>query len=265
MTVRSNDIERFWGAKYGDPTCAGWRVRLRRRFRYFTPDDYYEATVEKHVHSDTNWLDVGCGRNLFPSNVSLSSTLASRCQRLTGLDPDETLDQNPFVTERIRGTTRDCPGSASYDVVTLRMVAEHVEQPRELVQELARLCKPDANVIVYTVYKWSLAGVLARCIPFHWHHPMKSVLWHTEQEDTFPVYYRMNTRQSLKELFASAGFAESSFVYLDDCNILSRWRSLQFAELCLCKALQKLGLHYPEICLLGIYRRVSTGSFERAI
>lgn len=255
-----NDIERFWSAKYGDVTCTGWRVRLRRCFRYFTPDDYYEATVDKHVNSGTVWLDVGCGRNLFPSNTSLSRLLASRCQRLTGVDPDDTLDQNPFVTERIKGTLGDCPGTSSYDLVTLRMVAEHVEQPRELIRELARLCKSGANVIVYTVYKWSLAGALAQCVPFCLHHPLKSVLWQTDPEDTFPVFYRMNTKRSLREHFASAGFIEVSFAYLDDCSIFARWRWSQFAELCLQKMLRKLGLHYPEICLLGVYRATGLGS-----
>ena len=261
MVFSSSEIERFWNSKYGDVTRTGWRVRLRRRFGYFTPDDHYEATVEKYVHSDANWLDVGCGRNLFPSNPSLSRKLASRCGRLTGVDPDDTLEQNPFVSERIKGTARDCPGNAVYDLITLRMVAEHVEQPQELIAELARLCKPGGRVIVYTVFKWSLAGMLVRCVPFSLHHPVKSVLWQTEPEDTFPAHYRMNTRRSLRELFAAAGFAESDFTYLDDCSIMSRWYWSQFAELCLQKAVHKLGLRYPEICLVGIYRKGSAESF----
>ncbi len=260
MTFRRYDMERFWTAKYGDVALTGWRVRLRRRFHYFTPDDFYEAAVEQRVHSSTRWLDVGCGRNLFPSNSSLSRALASRCRRLTGVDPDDTLDQNPFVAERIKGTVRDCPGNACYDLVTLRMVAEHVEEPRELIAELARLCKPGGSVIVYTVYKWSLAGTLARWVPFHLHHPIKSVLWQTEPEDTFPVYYRMNTRRALTEHFVSGGFAETHFAYLDDCSILGRWRWLQFAELCLQKVLHIALMHYPELCLLGIYQNVDLGS-----
>ena len=120
-----------------------------------------------------------------------------------------TLDQNPFVTERIRGTVRDCPGNASYDLITLRMVAEHVEQPQELIGELARLCKSGGRVIIYTVHKWCLAGTLAQLVPFPFHHPVKNLLWQTEPEDTFPVYYRMNTRRCLKELFSATEFAES--------------------------------------------------------
>src|SRR5260370_7195512 len=176
MTFRRYDMERFWTAKYGDVALTGWRIRLRRRFHYFTPGDFYEGAVEQGVHWSTRWLDVGCGRNLFPSNSSLSRALASRCRRLTGVDPDDTLDQNPFVAERIKGTVRDCPGNACYDLVTLRMVAEHVEEPRELIAELARLCKPGGIVIVYTVYKCALAGTLARSVLFHLHHPITSVL-----------------------------------------------------------------------------------------
>ena len=75
---------------------------MRHKFAYFTPDDLYEAMVEKHVTPDTHWLDVGCGRFVFPGNPALAGTLSKRCSRLVGVDPDDTLDENRYVHERVK-------------------------------------------------------------------------------------------------------------------------------------------------------------------
>ena len=64
-----------------------------------------------------------------------------------------------------------------------------------------------------------------------------------------------NTRAKLRQLFARGTVGEESFQYLDDCRSLQRWKSLNFLELLLWKILTKLGLHYPEVCLLAVYRR----------
>jgi hypothetical protein len=40
---------------------------------------YYEAVVAKLVRPESQWLDVGCGRGVFPSNPRLAQTLAKRC------------------------------------------------------------------------------------------------------------------------------------------------------------------------------------------
>jgi hypothetical protein len=85
--------------KYGDLETAGWRVKMRRRFGYVGCDDYYEMLIEKHVTQTTRWLDVGCGRHLFPSNPRLSRRLSRRCELLVGIDPDDTLAENPYVHE----------------------------------------------------------------------------------------------------------------------------------------------------------------------
>ena len=50
----------------------GWGPRMRLAFDYFTPDDQYEAIVAKLVKHGTWWADIGCGRDVFPSNPELA-------------------------------------------------------------------------------------------------------------------------------------------------------------------------------------------------
>ena len=242
-------------ARYGDPTTAGWAVRMRHRFGHATPDEVYEAVVDGLITDETRWLDVGCGRNIFPSNPTLAATLAERCARLVGVDPDPTLDENPYVHERVASTIDQFRCDAPFDVVTLRMVAEHVEHPQRAVAALSACTRAGGHVVVYTPNRFSPVPLITAVLPFGLHQPIKRLLWRTEAKDTFPTCFRMNTRRRLRALFDAGGFDEAGFAYLDDCRSFARFPPLLLAELSLWRGLRALGCSYPENCLLGVYRR----------
>jgi 2-polyprenyl-3-methyl-5-hydroxy-6-metoxy-1,4-benzoquinol methylase len=239
--------------KVRDKAGLGWSPALRQRYGYFTPDECYEGLVHMLVAPATRWLDVGCGHNLFPSNPNLSRALADRCALLVGIDPDETIEKNPYVHQRVRGLLGDYRPDAGFDLITLRMVAEHVTEPHDMLAQLARLLAPGGRVVVYTVSKWSPSSLLAAATPMAVHHWLKKHLWRVNPEDTFPTAYLLNTRAALSRLFAAAGMDEERFLYLDDCRSFSRWKLTTHLELTLQRGLRGLGLRYPEVCLLGIY------------
>jgi SAM-dependent methyltransferase len=222
---------------------------------HFNPDDHYEALVERLVERGCSWLDVGCGRNLFPSNERLARMLADRCGLLVGVDPDPTLLENPFVHLKVRVGLEDFEPETSFDLVTMRMVAEHVKDPERLAKTLSRCAAAGGRVVVYTVNRFSPVPIITSAVPFSLHHPAKRILWGTESKDTFPTYFRMNTRRRLRKIFESAGFHEDFFAYLDDCRTTGAFRLLQWLELAAWRTLRILGLHYPENCLLGVYRK----------
>jgi SAM-dependent methyltransferase len=241
--------------KYEGEQPTGWSPALRRKFGYFNPDDIYEATVDSFVTSATTWLDVGCGRDIFPSNFRMAKILAGRCRLLVGLDPSDNIEENRLIHERFKGPIEQYPPGPRFDLVTLRMVAEHIPNPGATAEALAGVSKPGARVIIYTVYKWSPGTMVSAAAPFWLHHVAKKLLWGTEEKDTFPTEYRMNTRRDLRGILAAAGFEEEKFWYLDDCRSLARWKITYLFELCLWKLLHLARLHYPEVCLMGIYRK----------
>ena len=152
LNLTRTDLEKIFQSKYGfDAAIMGWGPRTRGRFGYFARDDYYEAAVSRFVTVGCAWLDVGAGRNVFPSNRRLARLLAERCSLLVGLDPDSTLDENNLVHERVRGSIEDYQTERTFDVVTLRIVAEHLVDPEGAVSALARLTRPGSHVIVYTI------------------------------------------------------------------------------------------------------------------
>jgi len=255
LAPRPTELKAFFRIKHGDPRTTGWSPALRHNFGYFTPDDVYEATIAGLVTPGCRWIDVGGGRDVFPSNPKLAQQLADRCGHLLGLDPSDTIHENPFAHRRVQSMLEDFTSYELFDLATMRMVAEHIANPTSAVAALARLVRPGGKVVVLTVNQWSPVTVASWLVPFGLHHPVKSLLWQTEEKDTYPVVYRMNTRSQLGRLFTAHGFRESHFAYLDDCRTFHRFRWLHRAELMLWKGLRTVGLRYPETCLLGVYER----------
>jgi SAM-dependent methyltransferase len=255
LEITREELERIFVLKYGDPQVTGWGPKARWRAGYFNPDDHYEALLNRLVDGNCRWLDVGCGRDLFRSNTELGRLLAGRCRRLVGVDPDPTLAENPFVHEKVALPLEDLRPDETFNLVTMRMVAEHIENPGRVARVLAAATAPGGLVVVYTVNRFSPVPLLTAVVPFALHHPAKWILWRSARRDTFPTFFRMNTRTRLRKIFEEAGLREAYFAYLDDCRTTSGFKTLHKLELALWRILTAVGWRYPENCLLGVYQK----------
>jgi len=251
--ITTTDLQRLSVFKYGPDESRGWGPTLRQRFGYYTPDDWYETLVDQLVTSETRWLEVGCGRSIFPSNPSLAARLSGRCTRLVGVDESENIADNPYIHAYQQVYLEDFKTDEVFDLITFRMVAEHVREPDKLAGALTRLLAPGGRIVIYTVHRWSPVSVVAWLTPMTVHHALKGLLWEAEERDTFPVEYRMNTRSDLSDVFNKFGFEEKSYRLLSDCRTFQRWKLTNVMELTLWKALQTIGLNYPEVCVLTTY------------
>jgi SAM-dependent methyltransferase len=215
----------------------------------------YECVVSKLVGNGARWLDVGGGHAIFAHNPGLARILAARCASVVAVDPSDNVRKNVFAHETIQSTLEDYHASTHFDLATLRMVVEHVRHPERFVAALHRLVKPGGVVVVFTVDLWSPVTVVSRLLPFRFHHAIKRVVWGGDEEDTFPAFYRMNTRRSLRRLFDRAGFSEELFTRVDDLSVFGNFRRLGYVELLLWRSLSAVGLPYPEGCLVAVYRK----------
>ena len=241
--------------KYRRFGALDWGPRRRLRFGYFNPDDHYEALLANQIGSGTRWADIGCGRDIFPSNPELAKTLAERCARVTGIDPDDNVLENTFITDHFHGMVEDFEADAEYDLVSMRMVAEHVARPEDVARKIAQIVRPGGLVVVYTPHKWAPVSVVARWTPMRVHHVVKRWLWNTEEQDTFPVEFKMNTRPELRQVMRDAGLREVYYRLVDDCRVFNNFRVLNFLELSLWKVCRVLRLPYPERCILAVFVR----------
>jgi SAM-dependent methyltransferase len=254
-TSLSRELEEVVRVKLGSFTGIGWSPRLRQDYQYFTPDEWYEAVLLRLVDERTDWLDVGCGRELCPGNQDLGKFLASRCRLVVGVDPDENINLNTVLHHRVRCRLEEYNEARQFDLISLRMVAEHISDPVSAVRALSRLTRVGGRVLVYTVSRWSVVSLAAALTPMAVHHYVKRLLWGSLEEDNFPTLYRMNTRSKLQQLFTDSQFVEEEFLYLDDCRTFGKWQTATKLELKLERYLRAKGIRYPEVCLLGIYQK----------
>jgi SAM-dependent methyltransferase len=248
------ELMSIYSVKYYREGEPGWGPRMRLSFEHFSPDDHYEALVARLVTPGCSWADVGCGRDIFPSHPALARELARRAGYVLGIDPDQNVKENPFITEGFLGLVQDCPTQRRFDVITLRMVAEHVVDPDRVWRKLAELLKPAGTVVIYTPYKWAPMSIVATVVPFALHNPLKRIIWQSEARDTFPTAYKLNTRRDLLNYTSKHGLRETLFKFLDDCRVSNRFRALNWLELKTCSAFNAVGLHYPERCILATYQ-----------
>lgn len=230
----------------------GWGPAMRARYGYFSPEDHYEHLLMNLVTSQTQWLDIGAGDGLCASG-RISRLLAERCALLVGVDPSVSIWRNPYLHRRYQQPLEQFHPRESFDLLTLRMVAEHVQDPAGFVSSLVRLARPGGRIVVYTVHRFSPMSLLARLAPFKTRSLAKRWLWGSPEEDTFPVFYRMNTPAALRTLFGRAGCVERGCWLLDDCRTLARFWWGLWAELTAWSWLRRVGLGYPERCLIAMF------------
>src|SRR4051812_644993 len=155
LTPTPEELRSLFDGKYRREAQLGWGPKTRLSFGYFNPDDQYEAIVTKLVRRGTRWADIGCGRDIFPSNPELARRLAAQCSTVLAVDPDPTVGENPFVNRRFGGRGQDSVGTERCDLVALRMVAERIVAPGHSVGKLWRLPAPGGLVVICTPTRWS--------------------------------------------------------------------------------------------------------------
>lgn len=258
MNAPPLDLMSVFISRYGEPAAAGPNPRRRYRFGYYSPDEHYEALVSQNVNATTSWLDVGGGKHVFPHNHNFAASVVGRAKKLTAVDPSPNVYENTIAHEHVQSMIEDYKTDEKFDLITMRMVAEHITQPSFVMNALYRLCKPGGKVMIYTVNKWSPVSMLATAIPHRFHHRIKKVFWGTEENDTFPVSYKMNTHSALRTLAKNHGFDVKLAQTLDDCRTFYAYRLLNYTELITWRACQRLGMNYPENCLLYILEKHPT-------
>ncbi len=154
-------------------------------------------------------LEFGCG-----STFRLTRLLEGRFEHYFGTDLDVVPEESipPGVSFKPCTTTSIPYDDAMFDVVVIRSVMEHVEDPARTFAELARVTKVGGEVLMNLPNKWDYVSVIARLSG-----PLKSKLLRVTRRpkwEDFPVVYRCNTKASLSRHAAVSGFVIEEFLPL---------------------------------------------------
>lgn len=169
---------------------------------------WYDRRVVR-VPEGAALLEFGCGRTLRLTRL-LGNRFAQRfATDIEGVPPQHVPADVVFK----RCTTERMPfDDEQFDVVVIRSVMEHVEDPNQAFSELARVTKRGGRVLMNLPNRWDYVSVLAVLTGRFKSSILKHVV-RTRWED-FPVAYRCNTRRSLRRYATAAGFEIQEFLPL---------------------------------------------------
>lgn len=253
--ISDEELEYVVRLKASNGRAIGPSPLRRKKFGFYTPSEKYEAVLNRLLQPRDQWLDLGGGRDIFPHNAILSEKLVQRCSRIVGIDPSSNIHENPYLTERFQGFLEDYTGQRGFNLISLRMVVEHVSDPPSLVAQISKSLRAGGYVIILTVWDYSPITWISWMTPSYAHFPIKKFFWGGEEKDTFPVKYRMNSLFKLKQLFAREGMTPEMLELVADCSATNRWPMINSIELSAWSVLRTIGLPYPESNILAVFRK----------
>jgi len=202
-------------AQAGDQVARGALLPLtlqnayRERYRVIRPGwkssgDQLEAMVRSHVTAASRVLDLGCGRG------GVVELLWREVELAAGLDPDA-----PSLTEHraqgmpvIRGVGESLPFvDASFDLIVCLWVLEHLNDPGATLREVRRVLRLGGHFVFLTPNMRNPLMVMNRigkALPSLQRRLVPRFYGRVEA-DTFPVRYRVNTIEALREHTRAAG------------------------------------------------------------
>jgi SAM-dependent methyltransferase len=143
--------------------------------------------------------------------------LAGHFRSAVGLDLEIAKQPPPGSTwALVQGDSHYLPfKDRTIDVIAMGDVVEHLADPRMVFRECARVLRPrTGRLIVTTVNLYFPPIVLGRLLPHRVRQAVNQLATGTEPENTFPVYYRANTRRGLIESASAAGLKPLSVRFL---------------------------------------------------
>ena len=219
----------------------------------------YSEILDRYVDSETCWLDIGCGHQLFDSWIKGEEALIRRAKLVVGSDPDySSLRNHRSINHRV--VAFELPlRSRSFSLITANMVMEHVTNPASFFCEIYRLLRPGGRFIVHTPNAWNWHVWASRLLPTQLKYKIIHLAEGRHEDDVYPTYYRANTSSKLREKAVSAGL-DMQELTLCDTSTPSRMAlgPLVVVDLLLIRLQRRESLAGMRSNMIGIFRAPAT-------
>jgi len=176
-------------------------------------DVFFRAIVSDRLESGAYVLDLGCGKG------GKETEFRSEAALVVGCDISQTISMNSSVSTVVRGDANMLPfRSASFDVVVMDYVIEHLESPTRCAQETFRVLKSGGYLCLRTPNLYHYVSLVSYMTP-HWFHRLVANrvrgISGPIEADVIKTYYRANTRHSVELVFTQAGFVPEQILMVE--------------------------------------------------
>jgi SAM-dependent methyltransferase len=235
------------------------RIHPQREYTQLT----YARLIDSVLTPQTRWLDAGGGHQILEVTAPDLELAMVRRVRMT-VCCDRVVDaiaKHRSIRMGVGATLDHLPfRGASLDMITLNNVAEHLEHPREVLSEFARVLAPGGRVIIHTPnvasYAVRIAEVGRRVLPKAFIMKLIRYMDFREEEDVFPTFYRVNTERDLKASAAAAGLLCEELVFAPARPLFYFVAPLCAAELAASRAMIRMGAErFAASVILAVFRK----------
>ena len=195
----------------------------------------YRGSLQETITSGSDWLDIGCGHEIFPEwlrdSLGSERELVSRCRQAIGVDSG---DMRPHRSLQLKycASAETLPfADASFSVASANMVVEHLVDPEAALCEIYRVLRPGGLFIFHTPNVRTPLLRLVPLIPLRIKSSLVSTIDGRKEDDIFPTHYRLNDEDSIRSAAERSGFLVSKFEFVETSPILSALGPLVIFEL----------------------------------
>lgn len=177
--------------------------------------DFYWSTLNETLSEPMLVLDAGAGEK------SMLQLFRERPIVTVGLDLSlDDLKKNSRLTHRVCADAQELPfRQGCFDLIVSQWLLEHLPSPRLLLSETYRVLRNRGHLILVSNSLYCPLMFFNASMPALVREKIKKALLPKEvEEDTFPTYYRANTKALLDHVRREAGYIEESFVYANDLS-----------------------------------------------
>jgi len=181
---------------------------IERRSKAWFPDfisidERYVRAIRERKKPGEKVLHLGAGRDLLeiPRRIDAAGDVVS-------LDLDEPGLRKNASNARVLADGGVLPfRDGSFDIVLCENVLEHLELPEQVLAEAQRVLRSGGRFHFMCPNAWGYIALAARYTPLRFHIWYRSLTEDAAEEDTFPKFYRANTRSQIVNLAAKTNFA----------------------------------------------------------
>ncbi len=158
--------------------------------------------LHRHIKPSDRLLDYGAGAGILGH-----MNFRGCCDEVIGVDFDERVVENPLLDSGVVMSNHVIPFEEnSFDIVMMNNVGEHLEDPVSCLNEIHRVLKPGGLLAFKTPNRFHYIAVVASITPL-WFHKWYNALRDRDRDDTFPTFYRFNTREKINSSLQLCGFS----------------------------------------------------------